>query len=93
MAKHNVFDTIDVQKQKDLLVQILTSEPPYKSIQFEYDWYIPLSKYNTLRYEDKNREIWKQKEIGEYVRNDRFACAVKPAEIEITIRKTYKIPL
>ena len=40
MAKHNVFDTIDVQKQKDLLVQILTSEPPYKSIQFEYDWYI-----------------------------------------------------
>ena len=40
MAKHNVFDKIDVQKQKDLLVQILTSEPPYKSIQFEYDWYI-----------------------------------------------------
>ena len=60
---------------------------------FEYDWYIPLSKYNTLRYEDKNREIWKQKEVGEYVRNDRFACAEKPAEVEITIRKTYKISL
>ena len=40
MAKHNVFDKYDVQKQKDLLVQILTTEPPYKSFDFEYDWYI-----------------------------------------------------
>ena len=23
--------------------------------EFEYDWYLPLSKYNTLRFEDKNR--------------------------------------
>ena len=30
MAKHNVFDKYDVQKQKELLVQILTNEPPYK---------------------------------------------------------------
>lgn len=29
-----------MQKQKDLLVQILTTEPPYKSFDFEYDWYI-----------------------------------------------------
>ena len=40
MAKHNVFEKYDVQKQKDLLVQILTTEPPYKSFDFEYDWYI-----------------------------------------------------
>lgn len=40
MAKHNVFDKYDVQKQKDLLVQILITEPPYKSFDFEYDWYI-----------------------------------------------------
>ena len=26
---------------------------------FEYLWSLPLSKYNTLRYEDKNRELWK----------------------------------
>lgn len=60
---------------------------------FEYDWSIPLSKYNTLRYEDINRERLKASGVGEYVRNDRFKCAEKPTEIEITIRKTYKISL
>jgi hypothetical protein len=60
---------------------------------FEYDWTKPLSKYNTLRYEDKNRENWKQQEVGEFVRNDRFCCGVKPKMVEVTIRKTYKIKL
>jgi hypothetical protein len=60
---------------------------------FEYDWTKPLSKYNTLRYEDKNRENWKQQEVGEFVRNDRFCCSVKPKMVEVTIRKTYKISL
>lgn len=48
MAKHNVFDKYDVQKQKDLLVQILTTEPPYKSFDFEYDWYIYFGLIETL---------------------------------------------
>lgn len=60
---------------------------------FEYDWSCPLSKYNTLRYEDKTRQAWQELGIGEFVRNDRFKCKKKPNFVEITIRKTYKIAL
>lgn len=60
---------------------------------FIYDWYLPLSKYNTLRYEDKTKSAWKSAGFGKYLNNDRFVCAVKPEAVEITIRKTYKILL
>lgn len=60
---------------------------------FEYDWYLPLSKYNTMRYEDKNREKWKNEGIGEYIRNDRFVCAEKPKSVEVVIRKAYQVAL
>ena len=60
---------------------------------FIYDWHLPLSKYNTLRYEDKNRALWQEMGIGEFVRNDRFFCPVKPDFVEITIRRTYQIAL
>ena len=60
---------------------------------FEYDFWIPLSKYNTLRYEDKTREAWAEQGVGEFVRNDRFFCANKPNSVEVTIRNTYIIPL
>lgn len=63
------------------------------SDRFIYDWYLPLSKYNTLRYEDANRERWKEMVAGEFVRNDRFCCAQKPEAVEVTIRKTYCITL
>lgn len=58
---------------------------------FEYDFSLKLSKYNTLRYEDKTREKWQKEEIGEFVRNDRFFCKKKPKKVAITIRKTYEI--
>ena len=60
---------------------------------FEYIWTLPLSKYNTLRYEDKNRQAWQEKGVGEFVRNDRFVIAEGLTEVEITIRKTYKSAL
>lgn len=60
---------------------------------FQYDWVRPLSKYNTLRYEDKNRNLWQELGIGEFVRNDRFCCETKPDFVQITIRKTYQIAL
>ena len=63
------------------------------TVEFEYDWHLPLSKYNTLRFEDRNRQKWQEMEVGEFVRNDRFCCAVKPSQVEITIRKTYIIAL
>lgn len=60
---------------------------------FIYDWFIPLSKYNTLRIEDKVREYFQSIGLGVFVKNDRFVCDRKPEFVEITIRKTYKIAL
>lgn len=64
-----------------------------KKDSFIYDWYIPLSKYNTIRFEDITRENWKQIGIGEYVRNDRFCCPRKPKEVKVKIRKEYIVAL
>lgn len=61
--------------------------------EFIYDFYIPLSKYNTLRYEDRNRELWIEQNVGEFVRNDRFFCENKPNFVEIRIKKTYIVQL
>jgi hypothetical protein len=64
-----------------------------KDTEFEYDWWIPLSKYNTIRYEDRNRNKWIEEGIGEYVLNDRFVLDEKPDFVEITIRKKYIVAL
>ena len=64
-----------------------------KDQNFEYIWTLPLSKYNTLRYEDKNKEKWKSENIGKYVRNDRFIISEELTEVEIQIKKVYKIAL
>ncbi len=61
--------------------------------EFRYLWHHPLSKYNTLRYEDKNRSMWQEQGIGEFVRNDRFILCNVPKFVEIKIRKTYQIAL
>jgi hypothetical protein len=61
--------------------------------QFCMDWYIPLSKYNTLRYEDSNRSLWQQLGLGQFVRNDRFVFEQKPASVKIKIRKEYEVLL
>ena len=66
--------------------------PP--GVEFEYDWHLPLSKYNTLRFEDKNRALWQEMEIGDFVRNDRFNCGnAFPPTIDVIIKKTYTIAL
>ena len=64
-----------------------------KEDSFEYIWTHKLSKYNTLRYEDRNRQAWQEMGIGEFVRNDRFVITEEIAEVEIKIRKTYKVTL
>ena len=60
---------------------------------FEYIWHKPLSKYNTIRYEDSNRENWKNLGIGEFVRNDRFVLSEGVNHVSIRIRKEYEITL
>lgn len=64
-----------------------------KDCEFVYDWHIKLSKYNTLRYEDRNRKKWIDENIGAFVRNDRFVCGNKPTEVIVTIRKEYRVAL
>jgi len=60
---------------------------------FEYIWTLPLSKYNTLRFEDRNRQRWIDENFGDFIRNDRFVFAEKPARAIIKIRKEYEIIL
>ena len=64
-----------------------------KEQKFEYDWHLPLSKYNTLRYEDSNRKEWIERAVGEFVRNDRFVCEEKPVQVIVQIRKEYVVSL
>jgi predicted GIY-YIG superfamily endonuclease len=64
-----------------------------KENSFQYIWTHKLSKYNTLRYEDRNRKAWQELGIGKFVRNDRFVLAEGVKEVEIKIRNTYKIAL
>lgn len=60
---------------------------------FAYDWFLRLSKYNTLRYEDLNRELWQNMGIGHFIRNDRFLCEIKPEVVAVAIRKIYLVRL
>jgi hypothetical protein len=64
-----------------------------KENSFEYDFALPLSKYNTLRYEDRNRTKWQEENVGVFIRNDRFICFEKPKSVEVVIRKTYIVEL
>ena len=60
---------------------------------FVYDWWLPLSKYNTLRFEDLNRALWQNMGIGHFIRNDRFLCDNPPEIVTITVRKTYFVDI
>lgn len=61
--------------------------------QFKMIWYRPLSKYNTIRYEDRNRDYWIDCGFGNFVRNDRFVFDEKPAHAVVRIKKEWVIEL
>lgn len=88
--------TNDLQRRKKEHTRNYRKNKLYKladSAEFAYDWYLPLSKYNTLRYESRTKEVWKKENIGTFLRNDRFICAEKPTLVEVKIRKIYQISL
>lgn len=62
-----------------------------KKDSFQYLWWHPLSKYNTIRFEDRNRERWQAGNIGQYIRNDRFYCSTRPEKVTVKIRKEYEV--
>lgn len=59
--------------------------------QFKMDWYRPLSKYNTIRYEDRNRDWWRSLGLGTFVRNDRFVFPHAPNEMRVRIKKEWVV--
>lgn len=81
------------QKEHNRKYSTTPNHPFAADGQFIYDWHRKLSKYNTLRYEDRTKKAWKQDLNGVYIRNDRFVFAEKPPKVYITIRKTYEIVL
>ena len=88
--------TNDLKRRKDEHTRAYKKVKHYPiadNTEFLYDWFLPLSKANTLRIEARTKENWKKSGIGEYVPNDRFYCTTKPPQVSITVRKTYTIPL
>jgi hypothetical protein len=61
--------------------------------QFKMIWYRPLSKYNTIRYEDRNRDWWREIGFGEFVRNDRFVFEEIPTHATVRIKKEWVVPI
>ncbi len=51
------------------------------------------SKWTTLKVEEDNKQRWIDEGIVQYLRNDRFIIPPEITEVEIKIRKMYKIPL
>lgn len=86
-------DLLRRYREHNRAYQRTPNHPMADGTTFEYDWFIPLSKYNTLRVEDRVKDLFKSAGFGEYLNNDRFVFAENPKEIEITVRKTYKIAL
>lgn len=60
---------------------------------FEYIWTHELSRSNTHRYEDLNKDIWIEMGFGEYVENDRFVFQEMPKSCLIKIKNIYEIAL
>ena len=58
---------------------------------FQYLWTLPLSKYNTIRYEDRNREMWQEMGIGQFVRNDRFVLDNVPNSVPVKFVRFTKL--
>lgn len=81
------------RQQHNQYYQKAKHNPMPKGNTFEYDFTLPLSHDNTLRYEERNRTRWQEENIGEYVRNDRFVCPTKPKSVKVKIRKTYEVDL
>ena len=60
---------------------------------FVYDDFIPLSHFSTLKYEETNKNAWKNMDFGTFAHNDRFIFAEKPSKCTIKVKKTYEIAL
>jgi len=53
----------------------------------------PLSKYTTLRIEERTKKIWKTFEGWEYKNNDRFIIPDNVKELTIKIKKDYSFSI
>lgn len=57
-------------------------------------WFSPiLSKYTTLRVEDRQKKVWIDGTNWQYINNDRFIIPNEVKEVSIQIKKNYIIQL
>lgn len=58
------------------------------------EWISPAySKWTTLRVEDKMKKLWIEKQLGEWIRNDRFLIDESIKNIVITVKKDYSFEI
>lgn len=65
----------------------------YPGTDYRTLWELKLSKANTLKVEEQMRRKMKEHPSLRFIAKDRFAIESEVPEIELTVRKTYKIPL
>ena len=65
----------------------------YPGTDYRTLWELKLSKANALKVEEQMRKKMKEHPSLRFIANDRFAIESEVPEIELTVRKTYKIPL
>ena len=51
------------------------------------------TEHNRTYKKDRNRDLWKEMGIGEYIRNDRFLLCNVPKSVPVVIKKEYTISL
>jgi predicted GIY-YIG superfamily endonuclease len=64
-----------------------------KGATVELVWAKQFSAENVEKYEEENKEYWRDLGFGDYVKNDRFVFDEMPPYVEIIIKKSYIISL
>ena len=70
MATHNVFERMNTSEQKEILVQLLEKEPPYKTISFDCDWYLQFGFIEDIRIDDYCQNCDSEKVFGNNVKEN-----------------------
>ena len=78
----------DERTEEKKLVKIGTTNDIIRRMK-EHQKYYNTTIWTTLRIEDKMKQFWIEKNLGEWIRNDRFLIDKEVKNITITVRKDY----
>lgn len=72
------------------IIRRMKEHQKYYNTTILIEWISPAySKWTTLRIEDRMKKFWIEKDLGEWIRNDRFLIDKDIKNITITVRKSY----